>query len=671
MTRDAKSSTTIRRRRVRNKEAFERLKNSRPSSPTPLEEINEFNEEDEGYLFDDEIFGPSIVKKLMSSEKTLLLSLISLRLVNSLLIQTSFVPDEYWQSIEVSHNMVFGYGHLTWEWRNGLRGYLYPSIFAVFYKFFAIFGLDSRLLLIKLPRLIQAIIAAFGDLYLYKLSCLLTDRATAQWSLFCQTVSWFMLYCSTRTLTNSTETVLVTAALYYFPWPSKHTASNSPRKFLSLAALSVIIRPTAAVIWILLCSWHLQNNKHRLFKTIKSYIVVGVVSLGVSAVIDRIFYGEWTFVQYNFLVFNVLNSGGDFYGTHPWHWYFTQGYPVIMALHLIPFIVGAWRAKNKVPLFVILWTIFLYSFLSHKEFRFLMPVLPLSFHYCGVYFQSLCKKPKLKKKQKIRTAVTKNDNVHGSQESLFSSQDGSESTNTEISSEQSILSTETSGISSEGGVSNESDLIKENTEDVNEEKANEEKPSDKVNDKSTEGSKARNLSTNEILAEMEQKQKETHKNNLSKAKIFVIILIFTNIPMAMYFSLIHQRGTILMMKYLYDTSYKQNMNVMFLMPCHSTPYYSYIHQNISMRFLTCEPNLKYVQDYKDEAEIFFDDPIGWLKQEYATTSEPWPSHLVYYSTLHTQIGLYLEQSGYKECASYFHTHLPEGRVGRRVIVQCR
>jgi hypothetical protein len=108
MTRDAKGTATIRRRRARNKSDFEKFKNSRPSSPTPLEEINEFIEEDEGYLFDDEVLGPSVIKKIMSSEKTLLLSLISLRLVNSLLIQTSFVPDEYWQSVEVSHNMVFG-----------------------------------------------------------------------------------------------------------------------------------------------------------------------------------------------------------------------------------------------------------------------------------------------------------------------------------------------------------------------------------------------------------------------------------------------------------------------------------------------------------------------------------------------------------------------------------
>lgn len=31
------------------------------------------------------------------------------RLINCFLVQTNFVPDEYWQSLEVSHHMVFKY----------------------------------------------------------------------------------------------------------------------------------------------------------------------------------------------------------------------------------------------------------------------------------------------------------------------------------------------------------------------------------------------------------------------------------------------------------------------------------------------------------------------------------------------------------------------------------
>lgn len=36
-------------------------------------------------------------------------SLIVFRVLNALLCSTSFVPDEYWQSLEVAHEMVFGY----------------------------------------------------------------------------------------------------------------------------------------------------------------------------------------------------------------------------------------------------------------------------------------------------------------------------------------------------------------------------------------------------------------------------------------------------------------------------------------------------------------------------------------------------------------------------------
>lgn len=39
------------------------------------------------------------------------------RIFNSLLLQTYFDPDEYWQALEVAHHGAFGYGYLTWEWR--------------------------------------------------------------------------------------------------------------------------------------------------------------------------------------------------------------------------------------------------------------------------------------------------------------------------------------------------------------------------------------------------------------------------------------------------------------------------------------------------------------------------------------------------------------------------
>lgn len=74
---------------------------------------------------------------------------------------------------------------------------------------------------VKGPHLVQGIFAALGDLYTYRLSARLSGLKVAHWTLLCQLSSWFIFYTSSRTLTNSTEQVLTSLALYYYPWPGK------------------------------------------------------------------------------------------------------------------------------------------------------------------------------------------------------------------------------------------------------------------------------------------------------------------------------------------------------------------------------------------------------------------------------------------------------------------
>jgi len=212
-----------------------------------------------------------------------------------------------------------------------------------------------------------------------------------------------------------------------------------------------------------------------------------------------------------------------------------------------------------------------------------MPILPLTFHYGGVFFQSYCKKPKLKKREIKRVYATcRNDNLRGSQESLVSTGDGSESNTTEISSEQSVVSTETSGIASEASAGTDGDAVMDRdktmkgettTADKSEEKPKEGEDKDIDQPDVRDLSKKRDLTANEIIAEMEKRQRESHRTNLSKAKLCVMVLLLVNIPGAMYLSLIHQRGTLNVMKFIHDASLKHTVDVLFLMPCHSTPYY--------------------------------------------------------------------------------------------------
>ena len=67
-----------------------------------------------------------------STMKRLFAAALTVRVASVFLVQTNFVPDEYWQSVEVAHESAFGYGHLTWEWdgATALRGPGFAWVFA-------------------------------------------------------------------------------------------------------------------------------------------------------------------------------------------------------------------------------------------------------------------------------------------------------------------------------------------------------------------------------------------------------------------------------------------------------------------------------------------------------------------------------------------------------------
>ena len=67
-----------------------------------------------------------------------------IRPVIALCTRTFFQPDEYYQSLEPAHRLVFGFGALTWEWTSAapIRSFTYPLIFVPVYQSLLFFGLD-------------------------------------------------------------------------------------------------------------------------------------------------------------------------------------------------------------------------------------------------------------------------------------------------------------------------------------------------------------------------------------------------------------------------------------------------------------------------------------------------------------------------------------------------
>ncbi|PYI03713.1 GPI mannosyltransferase 3 [Aspergillus sclerotiicarbonarius CBS 121057] len=377
----------------------------------------------------------SSLSALLSAPPSVLrvfLVLVAFRLLNALTVRTFFQPDEFFQSLEPAWQAAFGDNHapwITWEWRHQLRSSLHPLLFTAVYSTADLLARLLRLspawqaeLLIAGPKIVQAIIAAVGDLYTWRLACYVYNPLSQEaWAALALTVvSPWQWFCSTRTLSNCLETSLTVAALCQWPWewslgPSTTTGSDEPtpkpeinvqtneeqpdggiltrfRRCLLLAAVACILRPTNILVWMALAGVMLyQNNWPRRAILVREALLCGSLVLAVSATADRFFYGFWTFPPFRFLYFNLAQSLAVFYGQNDWHYYVSQGLPLLLTTALPFTIMGLYRpltqptaggfntlqASVQVQLASVCFIMpSALSLISHKELRFIYPLLP-------------------------------------------------------------------------------------------------------------------------------------------------------------------------------------------------------------------------------------------------------------------------------------------------------
>ncbi|KAJ6635465.1 GPI mannosyltransferase 3 [Pseudolycoriella hygida] len=465
-------------------------------------------------------------------------ALILFRAFSVFVVRSWYVPNEYWQSLEVSHKLAFG------------NSKLHPSN----HHCWNIQGnLDQVEYLVIAPRIFQAILTAFADYRFYKWT------HQTKWSLFMIVTSWFWFYTGSRTLTNTVETALTTIALSYFPWKARKSAS-----FLWYVALVCVIQPTAAITWLPLCFHHICTSRLSVLRNILlKYLPIGVIVGGASVAIDYYAHGSLIFTPIEFLKVNVLQEIGNFYGTHPSYRYTSTGLPAILGVATLPFLLATKETLLNRPTYPIrsillrsiVFALIIYSLLPHKEFRFILPILPMCLFITSDYLS-----------------------------------------------------------------------------------------------------------------------RWSRKANSFLIWIVALGLLISNAITAAYLSLVHQKGTVDVMPHLakiaqeYKNDGSHRAKLLFLMPCHLTPYFSHIHQNVTMRFLTCEPNLTEQDNYVDEADHFYKDPLAWYRFHIPVyPRSAIPTHLIMFDNLVEKLPEILVE--YLKILDIHHTDYSiTDRIGKDVVV---
>ncbi len=143
------------------------------------------------------------------------------------------------------------------------------------------------------------------------------------------------------------------------------------------------------------------------------------------------------------------------------------------------------------------------------------------------------------------------------------------------------------------------------------------------------------------------------------------LYVVANVALALYLSLIHQAGPMSVVTYL--SSQPDSKGILYLTPCHGTPFYSHIHWDIPMKLLECEPNLENVTT-TNNVDLFMHNPLQWLTENVHLDKF---DHVVLFEKLKGVLQERLEMSGLTECEKFWHTHFPDTNTSTYLLIYCR
>nr|CDS31739.1 alpha 16 mannosyltransferase [Hymenolepis microstoma] len=202
-------------------------------------------------------------------------------------------------------------------------------------------------------------------------------------------------FYSTRTLPNTFALITVIYALAFLLKGSDH-------HFIILSGLGILVFRSELVLFygpLLLFGLYFNLVKIR-----PTLIVTGIIttlaSLCFTVAIDSFFWRRWIWPEGEVFYFNAIENKSHLWGTMPFYWYFLIALPkalmatfglILCANFIIPLcstsfdpISREWQTFFGLELVSLIF-ISIYSFLPHKELRFIFYALPI-FNLLASYF---------------------------------------------------------------------------------------------------------------------------------------------------------------------------------------------------------------------------------------------------------------------------------------------
>jgi len=279
-------------------------------------------------------------------------------------------PDEIFQTLEPAHRLAYGYGVVTWEWRDGIRSWVFPGVLAGVMKSTDWMGQGSTGYLICVRTLLCIVSLTtvwFGFVWAERAGgttvAVVSAAACATW--------YEIVGFAPRAMTE----VLASHVLLIGLFLGFYLDDELGRRRLFWAGIccgiAMSLRIQLAPVVLFAALYFSRGCIKKRFPVVISGVLLPVFCFGL---VDA-----WTWhhpFQSFYLYFweNAVKGKSLLYGTKPWYWYLAEQMKHLGPLGVLA-IIGVRRST------FLGWVTFIilasHSMLGHKEARFLYPALPI------------------------------------------------------------------------------------------------------------------------------------------------------------------------------------------------------------------------------------------------------------------------------------------------------
>lgn len=352
-------------------------------------------------------------------------------------------PDEVFQTIEMIHFRIFGlFGTgqtIPWEYNLAYpsapaRSWFFVLILAGVYRFVMFFGVSDPLALILSARIFLSLFSIMTVVTSYYFGKEAFNKPVGLITAFLIGFWWFFPFWASRTMTDSISSDLLFLSIF-FVYRCIKKIKQPKRKFsISLVAgilvgLAFMIRfPSALmgfplvflIIGYTIKDIVVEQKRDGAEKfTFKDFILtfsplwgflIGAFSMVIfQGVLDVITWPGEGFLAspINFFIYNIVEGNNAAHGVSHWSHYLVGFYtdfayqflPIFLFFFFVELITYEKLETKGILISVFVFWIIIFSSIAHKEFRFIMAVLPIAFMFVasGIYrFVKIFQKKKLR-----------------------------------------------------------------------------------------------------------------------------------------------------------------------------------------------------------------------------------------------------------------------------------